>query len=205
RLYPFYHLENLYYTLRLERGRPPPLPCPRSSPARAVFLPAIPPPPARRPFPSISPSPAPSLPCIPSPSVSPLHTLPSATPDPVTAAVSSPLAPSSRRVPPCHPPLRDHRLCSPRAQRRVREPAPLTLSPARLSSPNSLSRNPTASPQIAAPALGPRPSSPWKEIEESASAAPGSLCVRSLPGRRFLDPRLLASAPPFPNLLNQHL
>jgi hypothetical protein len=34
----------LYYTLRLERGRPPTSPCPRSSPPRrAVFLPAIPP------------------------------------------------------------------------------------------------------------------------------------------------------------------
>jgi hypothetical protein len=44
----------------------------------------------------------------PPPSASPLHTLPSTTPnpDPVTAAVSSPLAPSSRRVPPCHLPLR---------------------------------------------------------------------------------------------------
>eukprot|EP00267_Zea_mays_P051543 XP_020404504.1 vegetative cell wall protein gp1-like [Zea mays] len=46
----------LYYTLRLERGRPPPSSCPCSSPRpHRPFLPAIPPPPA------------PSLPCNPAP------------------------------------------------------------------------------------------------------------------------------------------
>jgi hypothetical protein len=62
---------NLYYTLRLERGRPPPSPCPRSSP-RPLHLPPCNPTPARaviprRPlalirYPSISPLTLPTLP-----------------------------------------------------------------------------------------------------------------------------------------------
>jgi hypothetical protein len=64
----------LYYTLRLERGRPPPSPCPRSSPRPRRLPPCDPAPPAsslpcipRRPrapirYPSISPPTSPTLP-----------------------------------------------------------------------------------------------------------------------------------------------
>jgi hypothetical protein len=48
----------LYYTLRLERGRPPPSPCPRSSPRPRRLPPCNPAPPSRRrPFPPSCPRP----------------------------------------------------------------------------------------------------------------------------------------------------
>jgi hypothetical protein len=111
----------LYYTLRLERGRPPPSPCPRSSPrprrlppcnpalARAVpSLQSRPrsrhPFPAsrprqRRPFPTIPPTTASSLPSIPPPSASSLPCIPRRP----RGAVPSLHPAHARAVPSLHP------------------------------------------------------------------------------------------------------
>jgi hypothetical protein len=110
----------LYYTLRVERGRPPTSPCPRSSPrlrclpscnfapARVVFLPCNPAP-ARVVFPASRPQPRrlPSLHPAPTPRSHPIPALPSATPSisPSTSPTPIHLHPL-RRATRAHRPLR---------------------------------------------------------------------------------------------------
>jgi hypothetical protein len=145
----------------------------RARVSTTLTVPPLQPPPApssslrsrpRRPFPGIPPL-----------SASPLHTLPSATPDPVTAAVYSPLAPSSRRVPPCHPPLRSATTAS----------APLVPSVASANQHPSLSLLPgSPRPTLSLAIPRPRPKSPPRL----------SVLAQALHGRRSRNPRPLRPA-----------